>query len=224
MSAGQQARRAERTAQRAADSGPVKTLGRVGLVAYGVVHLLVAYLAVRVAFGGGGKADKTGALQTIAEQPAGRFILWVLTIGLVALAVWQLAEAGWGHQYRRPQRRTLRRLTSLGEAAVAGALAYSAFKVASGKGGKSKGETAAFVDKVFDWPAGELLVAAAYGIIGLLIAYSAVTYDPKKATGMDTALKTLAGQPYGTLLLLMVAAGLACFGVYCLFDARYHRG
>jgi len=50
-----------------------------------------------------------------------------------------------------------------------------------------------------------------------------VSYDPKKATGMDTALKTLAGQPYGTALLLMVAAGLACFGVYCLFDARYRR-
>jgi uncharacterized protein DUF1206 len=160
MSAGQQARRAERAAKEVAGSGPIKTLGRVGLVAYGVVHLLVAYLAVRVATGGGAKADKTGALQTIAEQPAGRFLLWVLTAGLVALTVWQLAEAGWGHQYRRPQRRrTLQRLVSLGEAAVAGALAFSSFKVASGKAGKSKGEKTAFVDKVFDWPAGELLVA-----------------------------------------------------------------
>ena len=275
MSAGQQARRAERTAKQAAESGPIKTLGRVGLIAYGVVHLLVAYLAVRVALGGGAKADKTGALQAIAEQPAGRLVLWVLTAGLAALTVWQLAEAGWGHQYRRPQRRrTVQRLASLGEAVLAGALAVSAFKTASGKGGKSKGEKAALVDRIFEWPAGQLLVAAvglgivaiaiylvhrgvnqrfvddldlsgaephardaairfgqvgwaalgvAYGIIGLLIVYSAVTYDPKKATGMDTALKTLAGQPYGTFLLLMVAAGLACFGVYCLFDARYRR-
>jgi Domain of Unknown Function (DUF1206) len=268
------ARRAERTARQAADSGPVRTLGRVGLVAYGVVHLLVAYLAVRVALGGGGKADKTGALQTIAQQPAGRLVLWVLTAGLAALTVWQLAEAGWGHR-RRGRRRTLQRLVSLGEAAVAGALAFSSFKVASGKGGRSKGEKTAFVDKVLDWPAGELLVAAAglgivavalylvhrgmtrgftedlnlagaeahardaavrlgqvgwtalgvaYGIIGLLITYAAVSYDPAKATGMDTALKTLAGQPYGTLLLLLVAAGLACFGAYCLLDARYRRG
>jgi Domain of Unknown Function (DUF1206) len=276
MSAGQQARRAERTAKHAVESGPIKTLGRVGLIAYGVVHLLVAYLAVRVALGGGAKADKTGALQAIAEQPAGRFFLWVLTVGLVALTVWQLAEAGWGHGYRRPQRkRTIQRLVSLGEAGVAGALAYSSFKVASGKGGKSKGEKTAFVDKVFDWPAGELLVAVvglgivaiavylvhrgmakrfvddldlagaephardaavrfgqvgwtalgvAYGIIGLLVTYSAATYDPEKATGMDTALKTLAGQPYGSILLLVVAAGLACFGAYCLFDARYRRG
>jgi hypothetical protein len=276
MSAGQQARRAERAAMQAADSGPVKALGRVGLIAYGLVHLLVAYLAVRVALGGGAKADKTGALQTIAAQPAGRFLLWVLTIGLVALTVWQLAEAGWGHQHRHPQRRrTLQRLVSLGEAAVAGALAFSSFKVASGKAGKSKEEKTAFVDKVFDWPAGELLVAAVglgilaiavylvhrgvarrfvddldlagaeahardaairlgqvgwtalgvgYGIIGLLITYSALNYDPEKATGMDTALKTLAGQPYGTVLLLIIAAGLACFGAYCLFDARYRHG
>jgi Domain of Unknown Function (DUF1206) len=259
----------------AADSGPVKTLGRVGLVAYGVVHLLVAYLAVRVALGGGAKADKTGALQTIAEQPGGRFALWVLTAGLVALTLWQLAEAGWGHQYRRPERRqTLQRLVSLGEAGIAGALAFSSFKVASGEPGKSKQEKTAFVDKVFDWPAGELLVAAiglgivavalylvhrgvakrfvedlslagaephardaavrlgqvgwtalgvAYGIIGLLLVYAAVSYDPEKATGMDTALKTLVGQPYGAILLLAVAAGLACFGAYCLFDARYRR-
>jgi hypothetical protein len=276
MSARQQARRAERTARRAADSGPIHALGRVGLIAYGVVHLLVAYLAVRVALGGGAKADKTGALQTIAEQPGGRFFLWVLTVGLVALTIWQLAEAGWGHRYRRPERRrTLQRLVSLGEAAVAGALAYSSFKVASGEKGRSKGEKAAFIDKVFDWPAGELLVAlaglgivaialylvhrgvskrfvddldpagaephardaairfgqlgwaalgVAYGILGLLLVYSAVTYDSGKATGMDTALKALAGQPYGTVLLLMVAAGLACFGAYCLFDARYRRG
>jgi Domain of Unknown Function (DUF1206) len=275
MGAGQQARRAERTAKEAADSGPIKTLGRVGLIAYGLVHLLVAYLAVRVALGGGAKADKTGALQTIAEQPGGRFFLWVLTVGLVALTVWQLAEAGWGHAYRRPERRrTVQRLVSLGEAGVAGALAYSSFKVASGKAGKTKGEKAAFIDKIFEWPAGELLVAAvglgivaiavylvhrgmalrfvddldlagaepharqaairfgqvgwpalgvAYGILGLLLVYSAVTYDPAKATGMDTALKTLAGQPYGRFLLLIVAAGLACFGAYCLFDARYRR-
>jgi hypothetical protein len=276
MTARDEARRAERTAVEAAESGPVKTLGRVGLIAYGVVHLLVAYLAVRVALGGGAKADKTGALQTIAEQPAGRFLLWVLTVGLAALAIWQLAEAGWGHGYRRPRRRrTLQRLVSLGEAGVAGALAFSSFKAASGKKGNSKQEKTAFIDKVFDWPAGELLVAlaglgivaiaiylvhrgvartfvsdldlagaephardaairfgqvgwpglgVAYGIVGLLLVYSAVTYDPEKATGMDTALKTLAGQPYGTGLLLIVAAGLACFGAYCLFDARYRLG
>jgi hypothetical protein len=72
--------------------------------------------------------------------------------------------------------------------------------------------------------AGYPALGVTYGIIGLLIVTMAVTYNPDKAVGLDAALTTLAAQPYGTALLLIVAAGLACFGIYCLFDARYHRG
>jgi Domain of Unknown Function (DUF1206) len=38
---------------------------------------------------------------------------------------------------------------------------------------------------------------------------AALRSDPSKATGLDTALKTLAAQPYGVVLLYVVAAGLA---------------
>jgi hypothetical protein len=72
--------------------------------------------------------------------------------------------------------------------------------------------------------AGFPALGVAYGIIGLLIVSMAVTYSPDKAVGLDAALTTLAAQPYGTGLLLLAAAGLACFGVYCLLDARYRRG
>jgi hypothetical protein len=72
--------------------------------------------------------------------------------------------------------------------------------------------------------AGYPALGVAYGIIGLLIVSMAVTYRPDKAVGLDAALTTLAAQTHGTALLLLVAAGLACFGVYCLFDARYRRG
>jgi hypothetical protein len=72
--------------------------------------------------------------------------------------------------------------------------------------------------------AGYPALGTAYGIIGILIVSMAVTYRPDKKVGIDAALTTLAAQPYGTVLLLVVAFGLACFGVYCLFDARYRRG
>jgi len=72
--------------------------------------------------------------------------------------------------------------------------------------------------------AGYPAVGVSYGIIGLLIVIMATTYDPDKAVGLDAALTALAAQPYGTALLLLAAAGLACFGVYCLFDARFRRG
>ncbi len=47
--------------------------------------------------------------------------------------------------------------------------------------------------------------------------------QPAKATWLDVALKTLAAQPYGTILLTLVAAGLAAFAVFTFFDARYRR-
>jgi Domain of Unknown Function (DUF1206) len=273
-----EARRAERraAARQAADGGPVRTLGRVGLAAYGVVHLLIAWLAVRVASGGAARADKAGALATIARQPAGRWLLWVIASGLAALALWQLAEGIWGHRHRRPpRRRTVQRLVSAGEAALAGLLAFSAVKLAAGGGASSREKKAALVDEAFEWPGGQLLVSAvglgivavagylarrglskrfvedldlawaephardaavrfgqvgwtalgvAYALVGLLVVAAGVTYDPGKATGLDTALETLAGRRYGAALLILVAAGLACFGVYCLFDARYRRG
>jgi Domain of Unknown Function (DUF1206) len=275
MSAGQQARHAQRAAREAVDSGPIRTLGRVGLAAYGVVHLLIAWLALRIATGGGGKASKSGALRTIAEQPAGRLLLWVIAAGLAALTLWQAAEAAWGHRRRQGRRRTVQRLVSAGEALLAGVLAFSAGRVAAGGSADTSDEKAGLVDGALELPGGQLLVAAAglavvgvslylvwrgvtkrfvedldlagadrrarqlavrlgqagwaalgvaYGIVGLLLVAAAVTHDPKKATGTDTALKTLAAQPYGVALLLAVAAGLACFGLYCLLDARYRRG
>jgi hypothetical protein len=72
--------------------------------------------------------------------------------------------------------------------------------------------------------AGYPALGAAYAIIGMLIVTMAATYRPDKKVGFDAALTALAAQAYGTALLLLVAAGLACFGVYCLFDARYRRG
>ena len=63
----------------------------------------------------------------------------------------------------------------------------------------------------------------ALSIIGGLFGYAALTYDPKKAGGLDTALGTLRGQPFGTVLLLVMALGIASFGVYCFIWARNAR-
>jgi len=63
----------------------------------------------------------------------------------------------------------------------------------------------------------------AYAIAGVLVIIAAVTYDPDKARGLDSALKTLAGQPYGPWLLGLIALGIAGFGVYCFAQARYRK-
>jgi hypothetical protein len=71
-------------------------VARVGLIAYGVMHLLIGYLAVQLAWrlgpGGGADADQTGALQTVADGPGGRPLLWAIGLGMLALALWQAGE------------------------------------------------------------------------------------------------------------------------------------
>ena len=70
---------------------------------------------------------------------------------------------------------------------------------------------------------GHLARMVAFGLIGVFVVKAAVDYAPKKAVGLDGALAKLAHQTYGTVLLLVVAAGLVAFGVYSIADARYRR-
>jgi len=61
------------------------------------------------------------------------------------------------------------------------------------------------------------------GLAGLLLVKSALDYDAQQAKGVDGTLRTIAEQPYGRVLLLLAAAGLAAFGLYSFVEARYRR-
>lgn len=60
-------------------------------------------------------------------------------------------------------------------------------------------------------------------IVGGFFISAAVRYDPNQARGLEGALETLQGQPYGPWLLGIVALGLAAFGAYSLIEAVYRR-
>ncbi len=255
------------------DSTTLDVLIRVGLVAYGILHLVVAWLAVQVAWTHKQKqASSKGAIRTMAEQPFGSVLLWILAVGLAALAVWQLLEAAFGHRQEEGKKRLYKKGTSVGRAIVYLVLAFSAVKVVTSSGGSSKSSSKrALTARLLAASGGQLLVALvgvaiiavgivliskavrtsfkkdlgpkvrsgtggdavvrlgqvgytakgiALGIVGALFVWAAASYDPKKAGGLDTALKTLLDQPYGKWLLSLVALGLAAFGAYCLAWAR----
>lgn len=61
----------------------------------------------------------------------------------------------------------------------------------------------------------------AFAVVGVLVVAAGFTTDPGKSRGLDIALKTLAQQPYGIVLLILVAAGFAAFGIYCFAQSRY---
>ena len=63
----------------------------------------------------------------------------------------------------------------------------------------------------------------AFAVLGLLVVVAAVTNDPEQAGGLDTAVTSLLGLPFGQVLLGLVALGLISFGVYQVLSARFHR-
>ncbi|WP_214410420.1 DUF1206 domain-containing protein [Sphaerisporangium fuscum] len=58
---------------------------------------------------------------------------------------------------------------------------------------------------------------------GVFFLHAAITYDPDKAKGIDSTLRSFAGMPFGPWVLAVVALGLVLFGVYCVCEARWRR-
>jgi len=154
---------AERLGRRAEQSDTLDHLVRVGLVAYGIVHLMLGWLAVQLAVGTSNEnASTKGALTQLARQPFGTVLVWGIAVGLFLLVLWRLVEAAFGHREEEGTDRLRKRLVSLLKAGVYAALAVSAAKVASGSGssGGSKGMTA----KVLAWPVGLAVIGYGAGV------------------------------------------------------------
>ena len=85
-----------RVEQPAATSGGA-AVARVGLIARGVIYLLIGWVALMIAVGRSNQeADQRGALQTLASKPNGSAMLWALAVGFAAYALWRLSEVIWG--------------------------------------------------------------------------------------------------------------------------------
>lgn len=68
----------------------------IGLVTYGIVHLLIAFIAVKIAWTGAkGNDSQDAALAALAETAFGEALLWLTALGLAALALWQIFETVW---------------------------------------------------------------------------------------------------------------------------------
>jgi hypothetical protein len=165
------ARSAWGAASGAGNSDGLEHLARIGLIAYGVVHLLVAWLALQLAWGSRGEsADQSGAMRTLAESPVGKPLLWVVAAGLVALAVWQAAEVlRWRHGWSASGKARTTALRKSGNALIKAAiyvtLAVLAIRFATGSGRSSSQEQQETTAGVFGWPGGQFLV----GVAGLVL-------------------------------------------------------
>ncbi|MDQ6850325.1 MAG: DUF1206 domain-containing protein [Actinomycetota bacterium] len=62
-----------------------------------------------------------------------------------------------------------------------------------------------------------------FGMAGILVITAAVQYEPKKARGIDGALRALRDTAVGPWLLVVVAIGLVMFGLFGFCEARWRR-
>jgi hypothetical protein len=253
----------------------LERLTRIGLVGYGVTHLIVGWIALQLAFGKApAEGDQSGAFKTLATQPTGKWLLVLVTIGLVAMMVWQALEAAVGHVEERGRNRTFERIASAGKAVFYAYLAYKAIAVLQGSSASSGDQQQQKTSTMMDSTGGRWLVGliglaiiaigvgiiwygatkrfekhlahgqmnpelrksarilgmggyvakgTVYGVLGLLVLIAAIKFDPGRSRGLDEALRTLAEQPAGDVLLIGVALGIAAYGVFCLFQAKYRK-
>ncbi|WP_179469553.1 DUF1206 domain-containing protein [Mycolicibacterium vinylchloridicum] len=161
--------------QAATHSRPFELAARAGYSISGVLHLLIAYIIVRLAFGsGGGNADQSGALATLAAQPGGKIALWLTAAGLIALALWRVAEAVIGSHPTEPGREhdgaydVFDRAKSVGLALIYAGIALAAVRFANGGGQSTSEQNTGLTARLLQtgWGKGVLLIAAAV-IIGV---------------------------------------------------------
>ncbi|HEY8295763.1 MAG TPA: DUF1206 domain-containing protein, partial [Micrococcaceae bacterium] len=47
--------------------------------------------------------------------------------------------------------------------------------------------------------------------------------DPKESTGLDGSLKALTDHPYGAYLLVAIAVGLICYGIFAVVRSLFGK-
>lgn len=155
------ARKTKGAARDAKDHPALETAVRIGLVAYGVVHLLIGWLALKLALGDSeGSADKQGALQQVAETPLGAGLLWVLVAGFIALIVWQLIELLLGSAGEDGAKEWLSRAGHGLKIVIFASLAFTSAQVAGGSSGGSGGSSTeeTWTAELMQWSLGPILV------------------------------------------------------------------
>jgi len=156
-------REAQDGARQVKNSTALEVGARTGFAASGLLHLLIGYLAVQVAFHRTRKsADQSGALATLADHTVGKILLIVFIAGFVALALWQLTLAIVGDGHEHPM---VHRVKDLAVAVVYLAMAWTAFSFARNQGKSSSSKSTDVTASIMKQPGGRWLVA----IVGLVV-------------------------------------------------------
>jgi hypothetical protein len=154
---------AGRTVRRARSNPVVRGLARAGFVASGLIQLLVGVIAIEVALHrSSSSADQSGALSDLAKAPGGPLLLWVVTIGSLALALW-LVLAGLLERGKDTKDTWGRRIRDWAKAVVYAAIGLTALRFAMGGTASSSGSARKGSQDLLNAPGGPVLL----GLVGV---------------------------------------------------------
>lgn len=224
---------AEQAGDQAVNSRPFRVLVTVGLITYGIVHILVGWIALQIAWGlsgGSGEASQQGALAEMAQQPVGVVILWLTVVGLFAMTAWQAAEAAWGHRDKPAGfKRIRKRLSSVGRAVSYAAIAIAAITALRGASQSGDQKQEGITARLMALPFGRIVVVAV-GVVIIVIAVRLVIrgfnkkFTQELAGGVTRTVIRLGQVGYVSKgVAFMVVGGLFCWAALT-YDASKAGG
>lgn len=160
-------------ARSAVDHPALEWLARAGFIMNGVLHLLIGWIAIRIATGSGaGEASNSGALAEIASAPGGQVMLWAGAVAFIALGLWQVTEAILGSEELSD------RVKAGAKAAVYVTLGVTTARFAAGGGGSDSETASSATAGLLGSGAGKvalMVVGLALIGIGVFHVYTGVT-------------------------------------------------
>lgn len=194
---------------------PLETLGRFGYAVKGAVYVLLGVLALDAALGGGSPEGQEGALTAIASTSYGGVLLWVITAGLAAYALWRFALAALDPEGEGTDAQGVARRIGYVISGVAYAfLAWTAYKVRSGASGSGGSSAQERTQTLLQQPFGPWLV----GLVGLgILAYGCFEfYRASSGSFMDRLRLEGTASGHRQTIRRIGQAGLAARGVVYL--------
>jgi len=220
-------RRTSRPARGGQAGRDLAWLARAGLIARGVMYVLIGIIAVQVAIDGSRQqADRTGAVHLVAQSAFGSVILWLLVIGFAGMTLWRLSEAAWGSP-GADGRKASKRLANLARAVFYAVVTYGILKYALGVGQPSSSDSQSqdLTAAAMKYQGGQVIVALAGAVVviaGLYVIYRAYKLKFLKHLRMGSAsprtrkVVTRLGQAGG----IARGAVFATIGVFLVIAAK----
>jgi hypothetical protein len=154
------------------NSRALEVVARAGFAVSGLLHFLIGLVAIRLAMGGQGQADVSGAVQQLASQPAGPLLLWGSFAACVALALWQTSDAIFDFEHLPAKKKLGKKLKAALQAVVYAGLAVTLASFAVGAGKEQSSSTSDLSVSVMRAPGGYALLLA----IGAAVAVTGIVY------------------------------------------------